>query len=398
MGKKSKRKAVKAKAAGNPGAALGLGPRPNGITCTNEDPSLCASCLASIGPGTLPNLCCGTKLCTNCDERANPFCAFCTKVVADPDFQLLKQRLQQRFPWAEHVFAMIGHKRLYPEAFKWYQKAANKNHPGAFKGLGRCYAEGLGCEQSLSNSRRCYEKAMELDLKIIDSAFACCLCELAKMMVRHDKRAITEATNMLLPLLDAETTDDQLIRLQVGGFSVTHLESVLSSNSDSGLSEAFSATALLGIEGVGRAQHFLGGYYDAVGDTKQSRPWLEDASKNLSDPISAALASFLLEKYALMRAAWVNTSPKFKQCVEENELLEKVPLKLASLRGHCATCNVALSTSNRKLCKGCKVHCYCSHQCQKMHWNRKDGLGHAEECKEAQDLAKQWREKDAPRP
>ena len=64
---------------------------------------------------------------------------------------------------------------------------------------------------------------------------------------------------------------------------------------------------------------------------------------------------------------------------------------LRGFRKECATCGTALDRSNRKLCKGCRNHCYCSRECQKVHWNRKND-GHRAECKEAQELKVQIRD------
>ena len=64
---------------------------------------------------------------------------------------------------------------------------------------------------------------------------------------------------------------------------------------------------------------------------------------------------------------------------------------LCGFRKGCATCGTALDRSNRKLCRGCRNHCYCSRECQKVHWNRKKG-GHRAECKEAQELKVQIRD------
>ena len=60
--------------------------------------------------------------------------------------------------------------------------------------------------------------------------------------------------------------------------------------------------------------------------------------------------------------------------------LAEIHSELCEKRKSCSTCGIALDVSNRKLCKGCKISCYCSRDCQKMHWNRPDD-GHRDECK-----------------
>ena len=54
--------------------------------------------------------------------------------------------------------------------------------------------------------------------------------------------------------------------------------------------------------------------------------------------------------------------------------------RLRKLRQSCSQCGMDLDIANRKLCKQCKTHCYCSRERQKMHWNQKGG--HRDECQE----------------
>jgi len=107
---------------------------------------------------------------------------------------------------------------------------------------------------------------------------------------------------------------------------------------------------------------------------------------------STELGRFAIAKLLLPMA---NKSLSMLQNVETKitriGIMVALKKDLRGFRKECATCGTALDRSNRRLCKGCRNHCYCSRECQKVHWNRKDG-GHRAECKEAQELKVQIRD------
>ena len=66
--------------------------------------------------------------------------------------------------------------------------------------------------------------------------------------------------------------------------------------------------------------------------------------------------------------------------------------ELRALRVTCGGCGAEFEGKERKFCRACRAYCYCSRECQKMHWNRKEG-GHREDCKGASELKQKVKEK-----
>eukprot|EP00562_Extubocellulus_spinifer_P014852 CAMPEP_0178568046 /NCGR_PEP_ID=MMETSP0697-20121206/15674_1 /TAXON_ID=265572 /ORGANISM="Extubocellulus spinifer, Strain CCMP396" /LENGTH=90 /DNA_ID=CAMNT_0020202069 /DNA_START=28 /DNA_END=300 /DNA_ORIENTATION=- len=60
------------------------------------------------------------------------------------------------------------------------------------------------------------------------------------------------------------------------------------------------------------------------------------------------------------------------------ELKESTGRRLRQLRNNCGGCGVKLEGDRRQYCRQCRTYCYCSSECQKLHWNRTGG--HRSEC------------------
>jgi len=64
---------------------------------------------------------------------------------------------------------------------------------------------------------------------------------------------------------------------------------------------------------------------------------------------------------------------------------------LREVRDSCGGCGAEFEGKERKFCSGCRAYCYCSRDCQKMHWNRKEN-GHREDCKGLTELKQKMKE------
>ena len=232
-----------------------------------------------------------------------------------------------------------------------------------------------------------YERAAELEPALLDfgdSNLCALMCDLAQVMVEDDMMCLPEAGDMLMPL--ATSPHPRRSYWACNKLCVL-AEDVLHVHRES--AEAIAILTSLAKQGKCQAQCLLSAYIKRIGQHQKSKHWYNIASTNLDDPVYAMMASRNARKYPLMRV-WrhvlTTTDILDTDLPAVTKSLKVSHEALSLLRGQCATCNAKLDISNRKLCKGCRACCYCSRACQKMHWNRKDGLGHAEECKEATAL------------
>lgn len=365
MGKKSKRKAAKAAAAAagtsNTSSICGngqliLGPRPDGIVCTNEDHKVCAVCQANnvpMGPERL-NICCGTINCEDCQTKEMRKCPFCNVRIHSAKLvsSFAKKRAKEGFPWAFYLLAdfyRVGYPPHFPQsssmAFSLYKEAAGKDHPIACVNLASLCVRGIGCSRNLEKARVLFEKAV---------------CLRAEEFVSTSLQMMKVGFELSLALLN------------------------------SGCKEvALSLLAALAERGNGEAQCFLGELHLHAGDREGSLRWDKVCSENPSNAIFALNSSNEIHNLPLSRHWYgvVSKSASDSFMDYERKLLRDTHETLCDLRQKCAWCNTKLGKSTRKLCKGCKAHCYCGIACQAAHWNA-DVDCHRDKCQKAMEVKK----------
>ena len=73
------------------------------------------------------------------------------------------------------------------------------------------------------------------------------------------------------------------------------------------------------------------------------------------------------------------------------ELMENTDRCLRELRNSCGGCSIKLEGDRRQYCRQCRTYCYCSRECQKLHWNRTGG--HRSECMAVRALKEKMKTK-----
>ena len=217
-----------------------------------------------------------------------------------------------------------------------------------------------GTPLNYGRAREYLERAMMLD----DAFTVSCRSALLELAEIHDGEGQTEAFYaILVPLANIGFSPAQA-RLAVRVFEVEN---------DPLAAYPLLKSAVLGAE---HPHHISEAAY-----------WAMECSGDLE---RFAVVKRLLPMASKTLSSSIGNKP-MEHKIERIDMMVVLKKKLCAFRKECATCGTALDRSNRKLCKGCRNHCYCSRECQKVHWNRKKD-GHRDECKEAQELKVQIRD------
>ena len=343
-----------------------------GITSSNDDPDQCALChgcihhlASSMVEGMQP--CCGKRICSGCPSevaRRSVKACSCCGVVKNPNPKSLMGRLKKQAKagavWAQTYLGISFFQDTNVDSLGWLKKAAEGGHPAACYFLGRAFMEegDHGTPLNYGRARKYLERAMALD----DSSFLRCRNSLLGLAELHFNKGEIDASNsILLPLANSGFSPAQArIAFWVYQGEKVPLEAY-----------PLFKSAVLGADNL---THISEAAYWAM-------------------ICSGDLGRFAISKLLLPMASKCIFIENMS--VEEKKtrlaVLVEMKKKLCTFRKECATCGTALDRSNRKLCKGCRNHCYCSRECQKVHWNRKKD-GHRDECKEAQELKVQIRD------
>ena len=352
-------------------------PRLTGIVNTNDDPNACAVCALPLLHRTTHALCCGKEICDSCSEglKGNR-CDLCDSIFSKEKKLMvqLKKKARKGHAWAQMQLGLshhngIGVPKSTEEALHWFKLASDQDHPHALYHLAaKAVASTKGGVVGLSTAHRLLERAMTSSLTIVGSDLheRCQygLIDLArKYMALETEEANRKAKSLLLPLVEECSK--------------------------------------------GSAQGLLGQAFYREGDVPAALKWFSLAAATDSDMDS----QLICPEFGALRCCvelgkiaqgkfWGRFSKKILSVPDLDgeirlirvQMLVQLQRRLRSLRDTCGGCGVEFEGKERKFCRGCRAYCYCSRECQKMHWDREED-GHREDCKGAMELKQKMKEK-----
>lgn len=347
-----------------------------GIVNSNDDPLACALCSVhtdSTSCGRIGNLlaCCGKEICLSCGEHRQYdevffFCPFgCPPGSSKVWLKALKRHAKKGRPWAQSMLGMLyvlGDvvRPSVSEATRLIDMAAKNGSPQAMEMMGQFYLKGNGLiAADLSKARHNFDAALSL----VPGSDGCRngLLEVSTQhLKKNDEGSTAAAKSILLSICGFPPKDPKVFRHSDAMFflgsifqnekdfaraSILHTESFATCTTCSTIEKADVAFELTRCS-------------MAQGLVAQSSFWFGKIKLSM---ISTHRRRDVIERYLSQRAF------------------------LRQLRDTCGACGAEFEGKDRKYCGGCRTFCYCSRECQKMHWNRK-AIGHREDCLGLNDL------------
>ena len=317
-----------------------------------------------------PIECCGKQRCEGCNKHLDAIsaesCDFCNATF-ESTWSLTAKRLQKHSkrgrPWAQAYLA-----RLYSEggygvkespcvALHWYRLAGRQGHPHGCMFSGMAYLEGTsGSPVDLVLARKDFDTALRTTID--EDCTMVCRDALVQVALQHfHENSIETAKSILFPLL----VDSSNARAVLASIHILEGDRALAL-------PLFVSTALDTTSPADNRPIYAFGALQCcleLGKFVQAKAWGRIARK-----MGLGLDSSRFQRV---------------------QLLVQLQRRLRSLRDTCGGCGVEFQGKARKFCRGCRAYCYCSRECQKMHWNRKKD-DHREDCKGLVELKEKVRE------
>ena len=360
-------------------------PSLKGIISTNDDPGKCALCLSpallNVPSGELgvvfsvPQPCCGKRVCKACDRDTNygfapdllgeHRCTYCN-ALKSRNTSLSLQEATTGKPWAQYsmgIYHFVGDSPN--QAFDYMVKAASQGNPEAFLMLSAlCLGEG-GHPRDLVAAQIFAKKArfFHPDLQLVSNK---ALLDIAEKY--FEDGAVEEFMGILSDI--AKQVDPNALD---GALCDSIASSAYQINETQFSSNMWVRAFCFGhVRSALRASDC----YFVMRRYALSKLWLSVACKTSSG----------FHSFVILNDDGNGHKPMFWSSLKFKQRRYKIRAALREIRDSCGGCGAALGGDTRQYCRGCKAFCYCSRECQKLHWNRADG-GHRAECKEAQDQA-----------
>ena len=361
-----------------------------GIVCTNDDPSKCALCSSPMRLEMTEYVysnCCGKAYCYNCDDigdfvdGSSPVvfkdllgrirCTFCN-ALTHKGKSICHSAAISGNTWAMYRHSQSLKRRVKlglkksPDHLRWLEEAAEQSHPEACLELAAACIDGkYGCPLDLRRAKLFAEKST-----IFFTGFRLransLLLDIAKAHV--EEGALEEALGLLTSI--ASETNMVGLNFPLCESIAATLTSIQEYKfAGNVLSNAFFHGLL--DHGLVRSTLKTSFYYALSENFALSKLWLSIACQTKSH---YALGPLVHEKSLTGGLSWSDSK----------DWRDSIKFKLRENRDSCGGCGAALEGDMRKYCRGCKAYCYCSRECQKLHWNRKQD-SHRDECKEAEE-------------